>query len=68
MPNIQTHDLYEEDGYRRARLAEQAGADARTAWQHHLPPAKSLRYSITFRTLRRKAGGGRDAVRFPAGQ
>jgi DNA oxidative demethylase len=26
---------------------------ARTAWQHHVPPAKSLRYSITFRTLRR---------------
>ncbi len=28
--------------------------EARTAWQHHLPPAKSLRYSITFRTLRRR--------------
>jgi alkylated DNA repair dioxygenase AlkB len=27
---------------------------ARTAWQHHVPPAKSLRYSITFRTLRKK--------------
>ena len=26
--------------------------EARTAWQHHVPPAKSLRYSITFRTLR----------------
>ena len=25
---------------------------ARTAWQHHVPLAKSLRYSITFRTLR----------------
>jgi DNA oxidative demethylase len=25
---------------------------ARNAWQHHVPPAKSLRYSITFRTLR----------------
>jgi DNA oxidative demethylase len=30
---------------------------ARTAWQHHVPPTKSLRYSITFRTLKgRKAG------------
>ena len=29
---------------------------ARTAWQHHLPPAKALRYSITFRTLRRRRG------------
>jgi alkylated DNA repair dioxygenase AlkB len=28
---------------------------ARTAWQHHVPPTKSLRYSITFRTLRRRA-------------
>jgi alkylated DNA repair dioxygenase AlkB len=25
---------------------------ARTAWQHHVPPTKTLRYSITFRTLR----------------
>jgi len=25
---------------------------ARTAWQHHVPPAKQRRYSITFRTLR----------------
>jgi DNA oxidative demethylase len=30
-----------------------AGA-ARTAWQHHVPPTKALRYSITFRTLRRR--------------
>ncbi len=30
-----------------------AGA-ARTAWQHHVPPAKALRYSVTFRTLGRK--------------
>jgi DNA oxidative demethylase len=27
---------------------------ARTAWQHHVPPTKSLRYSVTFRTLRKK--------------
>jgi alkylated DNA repair dioxygenase AlkB len=26
--------------------------EARTAWQHHVPPTKTLRYSITFRTLR----------------
>jgi DNA oxidative demethylase len=25
---------------------------ARTGWQHHVPPTKALRYSITFRTLR----------------
>jgi DNA oxidative demethylase len=27
--------------------------DARTKWQHHVPPTKSLRYSITFRNLRK---------------
>lgn len=26
--------------------------DIRWRWQHHIPPAKELRYSITFRTLR----------------
>ncbi len=26
---------------------------ARSAWQHSIPPTKELRYSITFRTLRR---------------
>jgi len=26
--------------------------EARSAWQHHVPPAKAPRYSITFRTLR----------------
>jgi alkylated DNA repair dioxygenase AlkB len=30
--------------------------EVRNAWQHHVPPAKQLRYSITFRTLRK----GRD--------
>lgn len=27
------------------------GGEARTRWQHHIPPTKALRYSITFRTL-----------------
>jgi alkylated DNA repair dioxygenase AlkB len=27
---------------------------ARTAWMHSIPPTKQLRYSITFRTLRRR--------------
>ena len=27
--------------------------EALTEWQHHIPPAKSPRYSITFRTLRK---------------
>ena len=28
---------------------------ARSAWQHSIPPTKELRYSITFRTLRKRA-------------
>ena len=28
--------------------------EARTAWEHTIPPTKNLRYSITFRTLRRR--------------
>jgi DNA oxidative demethylase len=27
--------------------------EARTSWQHSIPPTKELRYSVTFRTLRR---------------
>jgi alkylated DNA repair dioxygenase AlkB len=29
--------------------------EARTSWQHSIPPTKELRYSITFRTLRRRS-------------
>jgi alkylated DNA repair protein (DNA oxidative demethylase) len=28
--------------------------EARKSWQHSIPPTKELRYSITFRTLRRR--------------
>src|SRR5690349_19779684 len=31
--------------------------DARWRWQHSIPPAKALRYSITFRTLRGERSG-----------
>src|SRR5829696_262362 len=34
---------------------------ARRSWQHSIPPTKELRYSITFRTLRRKPITNRDA-------
>jgi alkylated DNA repair dioxygenase AlkB len=27
---------------------------ARSQWQHHIPPTRELRYSITFRTLRKR--------------
>ena len=36
------------------RSAYVLAGEARTKWQHHVPPTKSERYSITFRTLRRR--------------
>jgi alkylated DNA repair dioxygenase AlkB len=35
------------------RSAYLIAGEARSKWQHGIPPAKALRYSITFRTLRR---------------
>jgi alkylated DNA repair dioxygenase AlkB len=29
--------------------------ESRWKWEHHVPPAKALRYSITFRTLRQRS-------------
>jgi DNA oxidative demethylase len=41
---------------RELELAPRSGYvlsdEARWKWEHHVPPTKSLRYSITFRTLR----------------
>jgi len=34
------------------RSAYLIAGEARSQWQHGIPPAKALRYSITFRTLR----------------
>jgi alkylated DNA repair dioxygenase AlkB len=34
------------------RSAYLMSGEARWEWQHHIPPTKGLRYSITFRTLR----------------
>jgi DNA oxidative demethylase len=34
------------------RSAYLIAGEARSKWQHGLPPAKALRYSVTFRTLR----------------
>jgi DNA oxidative demethylase len=36
--------------------------EARTAWQHHVPPAKALRYSITFRTLKKRGAAAQPLV------
>jgi alkylated DNA repair protein (DNA oxidative demethylase) len=37
--------------------------EARRSWQHSIPPTKELRYSITFRTLRRRSSASAVAVR-----
>jgi DNA oxidative demethylase len=37
------------------RSAYVISGTARTSWQHSLAPVRSLRYSVTFRTLRGKA-------------
>jgi DNA oxidative demethylase len=36
------------------RSAYVLAGEARRSWQHSIPPTKELRYSITFRTLRRR--------------
>jgi DNA oxidative demethylase len=36
------------------RSAYLIAGEARSLWQHGIPPAKALRYSVTFRTLRRR--------------
>jgi DNA oxidative demethylase len=40
-----------------ARAAYVLGGEARSAWQHSIPPVSETRYSITFRTVRRGAAG-----------
>ena len=39
------------------RSAYVLAGKARWSWQHSIPPAKALRYSITFRTLKRSKDG-----------
>lgn len=40
------------------RSAYVLAGEARNAWQHSIPATKELRYSITFRTLRRSRASG----------
>lgn len=50
-----------EDGYRIHTLTLEPrslyiiGGEARSQWQHSIPPTKELRYSITMRTLKKRA-------------
>jgi DNA oxidative demethylase len=39
------------------RSAYVLSGKARWSWQHSIPPAKALRYSVTFRTLKRSQNG-----------
>src|SRR5262249_42610167 len=43
------------------RSAYVLGGAARSAWQHAISPTKTLRYSVTFRTLRRPQAARRSA-------
>jgi uncharacterized cupin superfamily protein len=44
VPNIHTDELHEEDGYRRARLAEQAGAEHLGLTVYELPPGTGMHF------------------------
>jgi alkylated DNA repair dioxygenase AlkB len=45
---------YGHDVTLEPRSAYVLGGKARSAWKHEIPPAKNLRYSITFRTVRER--------------
>jgi uncharacterized cupin superfamily protein len=44
VPNVWGDDLYEEDGYRRARLAESAGAEHLGLTVYELPPGTGMHF------------------------
>jgi uncharacterized cupin superfamily protein len=44
VPNVWTDDLYEEDGYRRARLAQPAGAEHLGLTVYELPPGTGMHF------------------------
>jgi uncharacterized cupin superfamily protein len=44
VPNIRTEDLYDESGYRRARLADQAGAEHLGLTVYVLPPGTGMHF------------------------
>ena len=45
----------------RPRSLYVLAGQARSAWQHSIPAAKELRYSITFRTLKESRAGGSNS-------
>ena len=44
MPNIRADELWEEDGYRRARLAAEAGAEHLGLTVYELPPGAGMHF------------------------
>jgi uncharacterized cupin superfamily protein len=44
VPNIRSDELYGEDGYRRARLGEQAGAEHLGLTVYELPPGTGMHF------------------------
>ena len=44
MPNIRADELWEEDGYRRARLAAEAGAEHLGLTVYELPPGTGMHF------------------------
>jgi alkylated DNA repair dioxygenase AlkB len=62
-PYVSPGELAKTSGPRRTatheiqldrRSAYVMKAAARSAYEHHIPPVETLRYSVTFRTLRRR--------------
>jgi alkylated DNA repair dioxygenase AlkB len=49
-----TGDWEYRDQELEGRSAYVISGEARSGWQHSIPPVKALRYSITFRTMRRQ--------------
>jgi len=66
-PYVSPADVAPMAGRRRAaydivlepRSAYLLAGAARSHFEHHIPPVPSLRYSVTFRTLRARGGKGR---------
>ena len=58
-------ELAPRSAYLLTGSARSLTGSARSAWQHSIPPVPALRYSITFRTLRRQQQAGGPAARSP---
>jgi uncharacterized cupin superfamily protein len=72
VPNVWTDELYEEDGYRRSKLAEQAGAEHLGLTVYELPPGTGMHFHYHLQreellvvlkgTVAVRTAGGREDV------